>query len=220
MLMTFFVLSSCKKGEEEMSDAQEVKIIVIQSWENRTCVETKLLQIPKKAPKERLVETQSDEKRRLWLDCHIGSEKIKTYEKIGHYRLSPLREFQKEENLPEQTLQDEAIKTQKGFLVNRIVDAPFTGIAVSTHEDWRIEQAIKDGELESPIIFYKNGAEVFRHEFFKNTNPIRRRIPLSHPLSPTTPPVAPIPRRFPSSQPAEASSVKEVPAEAGVEEGK
>lgn len=192
-----------------MADAQEVKIIVHHSWENSTSVETKMVQIPKKVPKDRLVATQRDRKLKLWLDCHIGSEKIKTYEKIGHYRLSPLREFQMEENLPEQMLQDEAIKTQKGFRVIRTLDTPFTGIAVSTHGNWRIEQAIKDGELESPIIFYKNSVEVFRSEFVKSTNPIRRTIPPSDALSPTTPPVAPVIGRppFPSSQPAEVNGM-------------
>lgn len=219
LLISLF-LSSCKKGEEEIADAQEVKIIVHRSWEKSTSRETKKVQIPKNVPKDRLVVTQSDGKRRLWLDCHIGSEKIKTYEKIGHYRLSPLREFQKEENLPEQMLQDETIIIQKGLRVSRVADSPFTGIAVSTHGNWRIEQAIKDGELESPIIFYKNKKEIYRDEFVKSTNPIRRIIPLSHALSPTTPPVAPIPGRYPSSQPAEASSVKEVSAEVGVEESK
>jgi len=215
VLLIFLVLSSCKKTEEQMADAQEVKIIVSHSWENRTSVETKRVQIPTKVPKDRLVATQRDRKLKLWLDCHIGSEKIKTYEKIGHYRLSPLREFQKEENLPEQMLQDEAIKTQKGFRVNRTLDAPFTGIAVSTHGNWRIEQAIKDGELESPVIFYKNNVEFYRSEFVKSTNPIRRLYPTSDALSPTTPPEAPvISRSFPSSQPVEASSTKEAPAEA------
>jgi hypothetical protein len=155
------------------------------------------------------VATQRDRKLKLWLDCHIGSEKIKTYEKIGHYRLSPLRQFQKEENLPEQMLQDEAIKSQKGFRVIRTLDAPFTGIAVSTHGNWKIEQAIKDGELESPIIFYKNSVEVFRSEFVKSTNPIRRTIQPSDALSPTTPPVAPVIGRppFPSSQPADVNGM-------------
>ena len=204
-----------------MADAQEVKIIVHHSWENRTSVETKRVQIPTKVPKDRLVVTQGDGKRRLWLDCHIGSEKIKTYETVGHYRLSPLTEFQKEENLPEHTLQDETIKTQKGFRVNRTSDAPFTGIAVSTHGNWRIEQAIKDGELESPVVFYKNNIEVYRSEFVKSTNPIRRVYPLSDASSPATPPVAPVmPRRYPSSRPAEASLVKEVPPEAEVGESK
>jgi hypothetical protein len=99
VLLVFLVVSSCKKGEEEMTDAQEVKITLLRSWEEKTRVETKWIQIPKKVPKDRLVATQRDRKLKLWLDCHIGSEKIKTYEKIGHYRLSPLRQFQKEENL-------------------------------------------------------------------------------------------------------------------------
>ena len=100
-----------------MADAQEVKIIVHHSWESRTSVETKRVQIPTKVPKDRLVATQRDRKLKLWLDCHIGSEKIKTYEKIGHYRLSPLREFQKEENLPEQMLQMRQSKRKKAFML-------------------------------------------------------------------------------------------------------
>lgn len=192
-----------------MTDPQEVKIVLTRSWEKETKVETKWVQIPKKVPKDRLFAPQRDRKLKLWLECHIGSEKIKTFQKVGHYRLSPLGEFQKEENLPEQMLQDEAIKSQRGFGVNRIVDAPFTGIAVSTHGNWRIEQAIKDGELESPIIFYKNSVEVFRREFVKSTNPIRRTIPPSDALSPTTPPVATVIGRppFPSSQPAEVNGM-------------
>jgi len=147
------------------------KIWVYRSWYENPRFDDELSKTeePKQVSRDRLhyqpvrVKKPEDRKLHLWIESHIGSEKIEKSATLGPYRLSPLKEFQVEENVPKEYLESLSNKVSKEIIATRISAVPYNGTAISEGEGWRIEQEVKDGRLTNPIRFFLNGTEIYQN---------------------------------------------------------